>query len=976
MCDLVNFVLKCTGCDLQVDIHDIEDPDNAPNKLTDLQEEYQAQTITDYPLISRAKGNTFSRATMIGFFQSLVESAHATGVLYSDEALIENIQNWVITMSSSAIRPFRHTATVIALAISVGACNNMNELVASTATTVQQKEAEERAKRVNKGRVAALKAKVDENERKREAADELLKETFHAVFVHRYRDVDPKIRVECAGTLGTWITLCPDVFFEKGYLRYLGWLLSDISPAVRSEVVKQLLKLYKQGENLGRLRAFTEHFRARMVEMATQDAEANIRALAVELLDLIRELGLLEPDDVDTIGKLIFDTEPRVRKVIAPFFAANVKGAFEAFVEELGGEEALDESIGGDTDDDFEQPRKSWLVFKCLAEQLGSYDREQTEHGSPEPAMETLLASSGIESRYSLAAQVVCEGLEEAKEWEAIAGFLLHDFSSTSRKRTRDDPLAAFKAQCQLSEKEEQLLLDVLNASVRLRLAEAIESEPEKRGRKATARKDESKKIQEETALHLAKVIPLLLRKFGPSPSTASAVLRLEHILDLDIFQELRQDTTEFASLLDDINKQFSTHADRNVLAEASTALLHASAFEDLEDVTETKLQDLWEATLNDLARFSRSKQPQRENVSHTAHRIYRLSSISDCTNYFNRPLRGWAKPAIEIILSILQAYGGSTPLAPLDSTVVNLMGAVLCYYMWNVQSIKSKLEAKEEIEPVTYFGDVAAVLVQIGGADDPLGECRLAAVGTLIDLHILFITFRNMPSESSETSAAIRDLAKEIEPPGQRLILDSFVKAEKHFAKKARKTLEQAPDDGIADEPDSESEGASESEEDEEESQTQRAERRRGGVLLAEKRLCELTGKIVLGIVGGVLDSSGAAKGTLRKRLVRNKAKLGGNFKEVLNYLEEPKPKRSHRAKPKVQEKAAEHVKPPEKSSEVVDEDDESVEEIEEVEEGNDEDLRRRELQDGIEDESEREQAKEPEQQQEPEEDDEIMGD
>lgn len=40
--DLVNFVLKCAGCDSKVDMHDIEDPDGCTNKLTDLQDEYQA----------------------------------------------------------------------------------------------------------------------------------------------------------------------------------------------------------------------------------------------------------------------------------------------------------------------------------------------------------------------------------------------------------------------------------------------------------------------------------------------------------------------------------------------------------------------------------------------------------------------------------------------------------------------------------------------------------------------------------------------------------------------------------------------------------------------------------------------------------------------------------------------------------------------------------------------------------------------
>lgn len=40
--DLVNFVLKCAGCDLKVADHDIEDPDNCTNKVEDLQGEFQA----------------------------------------------------------------------------------------------------------------------------------------------------------------------------------------------------------------------------------------------------------------------------------------------------------------------------------------------------------------------------------------------------------------------------------------------------------------------------------------------------------------------------------------------------------------------------------------------------------------------------------------------------------------------------------------------------------------------------------------------------------------------------------------------------------------------------------------------------------------------------------------------------------------------------------------------------------------------
>ncbi len=40
--EIVNFLLRCAGCDIKVDRHDIEDPDSCTSKLTDIQDEYQA----------------------------------------------------------------------------------------------------------------------------------------------------------------------------------------------------------------------------------------------------------------------------------------------------------------------------------------------------------------------------------------------------------------------------------------------------------------------------------------------------------------------------------------------------------------------------------------------------------------------------------------------------------------------------------------------------------------------------------------------------------------------------------------------------------------------------------------------------------------------------------------------------------------------------------------------------------------------
>ena len=51
--ELVNLVLRCAGCSIGVDVHDIGDPDNAIGRLTAIQEEYQAVSRTSMLFVAR-----------------------------------------------------------------------------------------------------------------------------------------------------------------------------------------------------------------------------------------------------------------------------------------------------------------------------------------------------------------------------------------------------------------------------------------------------------------------------------------------------------------------------------------------------------------------------------------------------------------------------------------------------------------------------------------------------------------------------------------------------------------------------------------------------------------------------------------------------------------------------------------------------------------------------------------------------------
>ncbi|KAI4119552.1 MAG: hypothetical protein LQ345_000549 [Seirophora villosa] len=941
MTEVINFVLKCTGCDSHVDVHDIEDPDNAASKLDDLQDEYESTEITDYPLVSRAKGHLSFRATMTGFFTSLIQAAHAAGLLYSDLALVENIEVWVTTMSSSSIRPFRHTATVISLAIQSALCSVYSDLADSTANTLRQKEGEQKKKNVNKLRVAALQTKVTEGERKIGLVNTMLDNIFNAVYVHRYRDVDPKIRVDCVTALGDWISTAPDKFFMAQYLRYLGWVLSDTSAPTRTEVVKQLSKLYKRNEDIGRLHGFTERFRPRFVEMAMRDAEPGIRAAAVGMLDLVRETGLLEPDDIDSIGRLIFDSEPRVRKAVATFFAKNINDLFDSVVEELGGEEGMAEAVGEDDPDDPDVPRRSWLRFKCLAEVLQIYSSGDEEVAERDIERASFVAGGPeVNSRFALAAQAVYHGLPDVRDWEFLAGYLLYDNSAVAvNGQASKTPEHLFRERCQLNEVELTLLLEILNESVKQRLLEATPSETDKKGKKGKVRVEESREVQENTALRLAEVIPRLLRKFGANPTTAVAVLRLEHVLNLEIFEELRQGSTMYASLLDDINKQFLTHVDQGVLAEASSAILHARTFDDLQEVTDSKLQELWSDTINSLRTLAGAKESDEEfdltSLCNTVTRIANLASVVDCVNVFESEARSKSRNAVEAMTaSPAHLLTGLISSDPVESDgeqseergqlTIDCIKALLFYNMWLVHSLQSTLTSNTP--PRSHLPDItpfASALLTVMNTRSGLDPVRLAAASACLDLYTLYASFRNLGAKPSASKnhppttannpstppnkgkADVRrapnldSLVQPIPSDCQTCILAIFAAAERHHARLShrRSGLEPAPDDAVDDAPeDPESEAENENDDDDDRT-GERAQTRK---LLAEKQLCELAGKMVLAAVGRVFRPGAEGEAKVRARLRRNERRLGANYREVVAFLEEKKKKRQGKAKPK----------------------------------------------------------------------------
>ncbi|KAI9655938.1 MAG: hypothetical protein M1831_004783 [Alyxoria varia] len=980
--EIVNFVLRCASCEIEVDEHDIEDPDNCTGRLSDIQDEFQAKAVTDYPLIAKDKSTSTFRRNLISFINVLIQTIAASGHLLDQPTLLENIHVWVSTMSSASSRPFRHTATLVSLEI-LGVLSSLGRSYADErAKMLRQVEGEQKNKRVNQGRVNDLNKRAEVSAEKRGQIDNLIQDWFDTVFVHRYRDVDFHIRVDCVRYLSNWIMNYPDQFLDGQHLRYLGWVLSDVSAQTRLEVVKGLQTIFKDDTKLGGLRQFTERFRPRMVEMATRDAELNCRIAAVELLDILRDKGLLEPDDIDTLGKLMFDAEPRVRKALVPFFVASIEDSYQAKAEELG-EEAIEEISSIQNDEDLESPKLDWMRIKSLAELMELYDTDEESFKLMEVDQRGLSdMTPGVDSRCSLAAQAVFEKLPILKQWEVLAGYLLADLSSATE--SAEGAENQMRQICKLNEKEEVILLDVLNAAVKLSLSEVVAEGGPKKAKKSKAQLRELQEMQEGAAQRLAEFIPRLLSKFGAAPEAASVVLRLGRVLNLDVFQELRQDSTTYSSLLEDINKQFLTHENQAVIAEARAALLHAKSFDELEEITDDKLQALWEDTTLNLATCCQGEDMETRGnlhitmvnaISSSVLRIYNLGSISDCTEALEKPQiiksssvqrkQKSTGPSVTPITCLIDILGRGVPQddvdaeldAAEDKLVSHASKVLFFYFMWHTQSLKSSsasaLSSKgalvstlaERRDATTMH--LRQILSTRRGAD-PL---RISTAGTLLDLQTVLSTLsksqqQQKQQQASDQSRSEREKLKNLlaltsstrlTPQTQSSILKVFTAAERDYARKSGKTLDTTPDiddepedlsdddedqeaaepeDDDASEESEEEEPNAENPDDEEEEMEERAARRRQRrkakklrkAMLSERVLCELAGCMVMACFAGVLgdtDNDDAAEGAagtvgagtggmvrdsaVKKRLLRNRMRLGPNFKEVVGKLDKP---------------------------------------------------------------------------------------
>ena len=945
--DLVNFVLQCIGCNSKVETQDIEDLDSVPNELSDVLQEYEQQKVADYPLVSKQKQYAGFQDVLEEFFAAIIKTLHTSSAFYDQPEIYDNVHIWVATMSGANYKSFRHTATIMSLAMSTALCEVAKEIQDTMATLKKQIDAEKKKKNSNKGRIKTIEESHKAAETKLEAIDAQLRDAFDTVYVHRYRDVEERIRAPCVAALGDWIALYRKMFLEGQYLRYLGWVLNDTSAPTRLEDIKQLKRLFNNKNNIAALRAFTDRFRSRLVEMGARDADINVRADAIELLDRLRDAELLEPDDIDTIGRLIFDSEPRIRKAVARFFVSNIEDLYKATTEDFDQvqyQAALPDA--GDVED-FMVPTRSWISFKCLGSVLAGYDNDEE---SLDGAAHSLQLNSISDSRYTLAAQSIFPHMVELQQWEDLAGYLLYDHSSIPSRGDEDDIEYQAQQAYKLNVGEDAILLDVLQATVKSYLQSILEPST---NRRTNATKDQIREKQETAAQNLTVILPQLLNKYGSTPQAASSILRIEQLLDIGLINDLQSGEATYSAILDDISKQFTTHSDKQVLAAASAAFRNARSYEQSKEAADAKVQEIWTESVSTLANLLQDKavgtrgtldQRLLTEVVNTVTRLAELAGVYDCSHVVegrllsspSRKQKGKTNKQQTLLNLLLQLLRRGEPDEDTTVTFTKLEDQ-LCtavvelfsrYFRWKVFGLKTVINTNDEAqlstESLTDFAMTRTIFVEnlapIITARTPLDPVRYHAILNTLELFALFCTVRNMHPDKGDLDEEIeqnlQSLITQIPEDIVREVMATFEKTEKSFARKTHRKIEaiiekkgkskgrkvrddteeqtqeeiEKPPEDSDDERDASDAEDGDDEDDDED--TQEGKKGKNGkkqaALLVEQSLCELTSKIIFAVVGGAIKDEKDVK----YRLLLNRTKLGKNFSMLVGYLDEKKKK------------------------------------------------------------------------------------
>ncbi|KAG5514343.1 hypothetical protein RHGRI_035679 [Rhododendron griersonianum] len=510
--------------------------------------------VEDYQSSKKKEFKNF-KDNLTSFWDNLVIECQ-NGPLF-DQVLFDKCMDYVIALSCTPPRIFRQVASLVGLQLVTSLINVAKMLGAQRETTQRQLNAEQK-KHIDGPRVESLNKRLSATHEKITVIDTMMRKIFTGLFVHRYRDIDPDIRMSCIQSLGVWILSYPSLFLQDLYLKYLGWTLNDKAKlsywvlfssfvayknaGVRKASVLALQNLYEVDDNVPSLGLFTERFSNRMIELA-DDIDIPVAVCGIGLVKQLLRHHLLNDDDLGSLYDLLIDEPPEIRRAIGSL-------VYEHLIARKSN--SSQSHSRGDDDD------SSVVHLGRMLQILREFSTDQ------------ILSTYVIDD--------VWEYMDAMKDWKCILSMLLDE-----------NPMI------ELTDEDATNLIRLLSASVKKAVGERIVPATDNRKQYySKAQREMMENNRQDVTISMMKRYPQLLRKFMADKGKIAPLVDIITHMNLELYSLKRQEQ-HFKTVLQLVKEAFCKHGEKDILRGCVKAInfCNTESRGELQDFAQNKLKEL-----------------------------------------------------------------------------------------------------------------------------------------------------------------------------------------------------------------------------------------------------------------------------------------------------------------------------------------------------------------------------------------------
>ncbi|XP_022155696.1 sister-chromatid cohesion protein 3 isoform X2 [Momordica charantia] len=459
-----------------------------------------------------------------------------------DQVLFDKCVDYIIALSCTPPRVYRQVASLMGLQLVTSFISVAKMLGAQRETTRRQLDAEKK-KRAEGPRVESLNKRFSTTHENITVLEEMMRKIFTGLFVHRYRDIDPNIRMSCIQSLGVWILSYPSLFLQDLYLKYLGWTLNDKNAGVRKVSVLALQNLYEVDDNVPTLSLFTERFSNRMIELA-DDIDVSVAVCAIGLVKQLLRHQLLADDDLGPLYDLLIDDPPEIRHAIGGLVYDHL------IAQKFNSSQSTRRGDGDNNSSEVHLGRMLQILREF----------------STDPILSIYVVDD------------VWEYMKAMKDWKCIISMLLDE-----------NPLI------ELTDEDATNLVRLLSASVQKAVGERIVPATDNRKQYfSKAQKELFESNRRDITIAMMKNYPLLLRKFMADKAKVPSLVEIIVHMNLELYSLKRQEQN-FKNVLQLIKEAFFKHGEKEALRSCLKAidLCCTESPGDLQDFSRNKLKEL-----------------------------------------------------------------------------------------------------------------------------------------------------------------------------------------------------------------------------------------------------------------------------------------------------------------------------------------------------------------------------------------------